>query len=68
MYTVKENMQKPTSKNINTTYRAHLREPKEDSLPLAALTIGALLLVFTSLFTMNVLLQIVWKDSPLFVL
>ena len=68
MYIDKEIMQKPTSKEINSTYRPHLREPKEDSFPLFALALGAIVLVFTSLFTMNVLLQIVWKDSPLFVL
>ena len=61
-------MQKTTSKNVSRSYRPHLREPKEESFPLAALAVGAILIVFSSLFTMNVLLQIVWKDSPLFVL
>lgn len=61
-------MQKSSSKNITPSYRAHLREPAEDSFPLYAFAVGALLLVFSSLFTMSLLLKIVWQETPLFVL
>ena len=61
-------MQKFSSKNINDSYRPHLREPTKDSLPLVALAVGAFLIVFTSLFSMDLLLQIVWQDTPIIVL
>lgn len=61
-------MSKSTTQNNRPSYRSHLHESKELLLPLVALWFLAIVMIISSLIATNLLLKIVWTDTPIFVL